>query len=74
MICRAAPNRTTQIKLHLLTKRMTLINSRTLKGNLTIAERTCSSVSNVFDRILFHNTLKLKFHPLQCGKFRTEQL
>jgi len=53
---------------------MTLINSRPLKRNLTIAEPTCSSVSNVFDRILFHSTLKLKFHALQWGKIRTEHI
>jgi hypothetical protein len=69
-----APNRKTLIKLHLLSKLMTLINSRALKGNLTTAEPTCSSVSNVFDRMLFHSTPKLKFHTIQCGKIRTEHI
>ena len=66
--CIIASYRTTQIKLHLLSKCMTLIDSRALKGNLAIAEPTCSSVNNVFNRILFHSTSKLKFYALQCGK------
>jgi hypothetical protein len=72
--CSIAPNSTTHIKLHLLSKLMTLIKSRALKRNLTIAEPTCSTVNTVFNRILFPGTLKLKFHTIHYDNIRNEHI
>jgi hypothetical protein len=67
--CSVAPDRTTHINLHLLSKRMTLIKSRALKRNLTTAEPTCGSVNSVFSRNVLSGKLKLNISPFSAVRF-----
>lgn len=65
---RTALNSRTKMKLHLLRKPVTLTNKRQIKENLKIAERTCSPVNSVLNRILLPVVLKVKYRTLQCSK------